>query len=167
MTEQDSGFARFTNAQLIRRMENAPDFGYDDEEAELTRRLKLGRQAWRWSGDFFRPRVEIYEQAVILDRTAEEWHTQLTTNEDGESTGHLATPASRYGRNSQECAWYAVAALAAYSADAHEPEGADAFLEYVMRRVVNDDEEVATFLREHQERIPEEVRQLINIQEER
>ncbi len=24
--------------QLIKRMENAPDFGYDDEEAEMTRR---------------------------------------------------------------------------------------------------------------------------------
>ena len=42
-------------------MENAEDFGYDDEEAELSRRLKLGGLAWRWSGDFFRPSVEIYK----------------------------------------------------------------------------------------------------------
>lgn len=54
-------YSGLSDAQLIRRMENAEDFGYDDEEVELSRRLKLGGLAWRWSGDFFRPNVEIYK----------------------------------------------------------------------------------------------------------
>ncbi|BAH33184.1 hypothetical protein [Rhodococcus erythropolis] len=54
-------FAGIPNAQLIRKMEKAQDFGYDDEEFELNRRLKLGGLAWRWSGDFYRPTVEVYK----------------------------------------------------------------------------------------------------------
>lgn len=54
-------FAGMSNAQIIRRMEQAEDFGYDDESVELNRRLKLGGLAWKWSGDFYRPQVEIYK----------------------------------------------------------------------------------------------------------
>lgn len=54
-------FAGVPNDRIIRRMEQAEDFGYDDESVELTRRLKLGGLAWRWSGDFYRPNVEIYK----------------------------------------------------------------------------------------------------------
>lgn len=43
-------------AALVARMERAPDFGYDDEEVELNRRLALEGKTWRWGvGD----RVEI------------------------------------------------------------------------------------------------------------
>lgn len=55
-------FAGMTDEQIIRRMERAEDFGYDDEAVELTRRLALGGLAWRWSGDFYHPRVEVYEE---------------------------------------------------------------------------------------------------------
>ncbi|MBW0286000.1 hypothetical protein ATN38_08030 [Rhodococcus sp. FH8] len=59
-TEIAAKFVGIPNAQLIRKMEHAQDFGYDDEEFELNRRLRLGGLAWRWSGDFYRPTVEVY-----------------------------------------------------------------------------------------------------------
>lgn len=62
-------FANMSNAQIIRRMEQAEDFGYDDEAVELNRRLKLGGLAWKWSGDFYRPKVEIYEPGGGEDGT--------------------------------------------------------------------------------------------------
>lgn len=56
----EARFAHLSDEALINRMNRAPDFGYDDEEVELTRRLKLGGLAWRWSQDMFNPRVEVY-----------------------------------------------------------------------------------------------------------
>lgn len=44
-------FAHLTTPRLIRRMENLPDFKYDDEAHELNRRLKKEGQTWRWKND--------------------------------------------------------------------------------------------------------------------
>lgn len=63
-------YTGLSDAQLIRRMENAPDFGYDDEEVELSRRLKLGGLAWRWSNDMFNPKVVVYKQTELPDEQA-------------------------------------------------------------------------------------------------
>lgn len=49
-----------STAALVRRMNSAPDFGYDDEAVELTRRLGAEGRDWRWSGSYTSPRVEIY-----------------------------------------------------------------------------------------------------------
>ncbi|QOH56209.1 hypothetical protein [Rhodococcus rhodochrous] len=54
-------FAGMSNAQIIRRMERSADFSTDDEEYELTRRTRLGGLAWKYSGDLYRPKVEIYK----------------------------------------------------------------------------------------------------------
>lgn len=62
-------FARFSDQQLIRRMERKPDFGCDDEEHELNRRLKLGGLAWRWSSDFYNPKVEVYSPETAPHQT--------------------------------------------------------------------------------------------------
>lgn len=56
----EAKFAHLSDEALINRMNQAEDFGYDDEEVELNRRLKLGGLAWRWSQDMFNPRVEVY-----------------------------------------------------------------------------------------------------------
>lgn len=159
----DGPFSHLSDEQLIRRIERAPDFGYDDESVELDRRLKPQRRAWRWSGDFHRPHVEVYEQAVIYDKTTEEWHEQLTTDEEGKPTGHLATPGSRYGRTASDCAWWAVAALSAYETD--DLEDAELFVDHAMSRAVNDDAEVLSFIREYQDRIPREVIDRIKLEE--
>jgi hypothetical protein len=52
-------FAHLATAQLIARMNCAPDFAYDDEEVELTRRLEPIGRDWRWT-QTAPPRVEIY-----------------------------------------------------------------------------------------------------------
>jgi hypothetical protein len=49
---------------LIRRIQNAPDFGYDDEAVELNRRLALRGQTWKWSEDFFNPSIVIVNTGV-------------------------------------------------------------------------------------------------------
>lgn len=50
-------FRRTTDADLIHRIESAPDFGYDDESYELNRRLGAVGLTWMWDGD----RVKVYE----------------------------------------------------------------------------------------------------------
>lgn len=52
-------FVGVATSRLIQRMEHAQDFKYDDEAVELNRRLAEQNQTWRWSGDFYNPRVEI------------------------------------------------------------------------------------------------------------
>jgi hypothetical protein len=39
---------RLSTAHLIRRMQSAPDFGYDDEAVELNRRLAVEGKTWKW-----------------------------------------------------------------------------------------------------------------------
>lgn len=53
-------FAGTSDAALIRKMERAPDFGYDDEAYELNRRLTLVGMAWKWSQKYGRDVVVIY-----------------------------------------------------------------------------------------------------------
>ncbi len=60
----EAQFRHLSDKRLIKQMENAPDFGYDDEERELSRRLALGGLAWRWSGDFYNPTVVVYRPEV-------------------------------------------------------------------------------------------------------
>jgi len=52
---------KLSNFALRLRMERAPDFSTDDEEIELTRRLKLEGLSWRWSNDMFDPKIEVYK----------------------------------------------------------------------------------------------------------
>lgn len=49
-------------------MNHAPDFGYDDEEVELTRRLKLGGLAWRWAQLNGKDVVEVYQPEAEAPR---------------------------------------------------------------------------------------------------
>ena len=62
--EQDiqAKFGHLSDERLMERMNKAPDFGYDDEEVELTRRLKLGGLAWRWADINGKERVEVYAE---------------------------------------------------------------------------------------------------------
>lgn len=61
LNQSPDPFAGRPDSYLIRRMERATDFGYDDEEQELTRRLSSQGKAWKWSDDFFNPKVIIYD----------------------------------------------------------------------------------------------------------
>lgn len=44
-------FRTVTTDALIRRIQRAADFGYDDEQYELNRRLKRDGLTWKWNGD--------------------------------------------------------------------------------------------------------------------
>ena len=56
-------FAGYTDGQIMRRMEAAPDFGYDDEAYELNRRLGAVGLTWRWSSQ---NKVLIYDPEEAL-----------------------------------------------------------------------------------------------------
>lgn len=62
---------------LIRRIERAADFGYDDEQYELNRRLRENGQTWRWKGD----RVEVIghrltQDDLRIDEVVREWEAE-------------------------------------------------------------------------------------------
>lgn len=84
-------FKSVTTDALIRRMERAADFAYDDESFELNRRLAKTGQTWKWDGD----RVVVYD----LPPTDEE-RIKLAIAEAGENGTIDATTAriiaSRY-----------------------------------------------------------------------
>lgn len=61
----ENAMAHFTDSQLIRRMESAEDFAYDDEAVELSRRLGERALDWKWSEDFYNPRVVVYDPAEV------------------------------------------------------------------------------------------------------
>ena len=48
-------------ASLRGRINRAPDFGYDDEAAELTKVLAKYGKAWKWGRDaYYNEVVEVY-----------------------------------------------------------------------------------------------------------
>lgn len=56
--------------QLIRTMEsNKPNI--DDETHDLTVRLRQQGKGWRFTRDFYNPKVEVFD----LDDAPEGWHT--------------------------------------------------------------------------------------------
>ncbi|MFC5937539.1 MULTISPECIES: hypothetical protein [Mycobacterium avium complex (MAC)] len=58
-------FATVTDKELIRRINRAPDFGYDDEAIELSRRLHERGRDWRWARNSHgHDVVEIFDMAT-------------------------------------------------------------------------------------------------------
>lgn len=56
-----SKFKNTSTKALIRKIEKAPDFGYDDEAYELSRRLKAKGKTWRWGESWNTPAFVIVE----------------------------------------------------------------------------------------------------------
>ena len=54
-------FAAVSTAEIIRRINRAADFGYDDEEYELNRRFAEQGLTWKWvRGDAGREVVDVF-----------------------------------------------------------------------------------------------------------
>jgi hypothetical protein len=54
-------FAGVSTSDIIRQINRAPDFGYDDEEYELNRRLAEQSLTWKWvRGESGRQVVEVF-----------------------------------------------------------------------------------------------------------
>lgn len=111
------------------------------------------------------------DTVLLHNRSLRDWHRHLTTNADGEPTGHLLCPTSRYGRTADDNAWWAIAAEAVYeSALGDEGEPTES-LEYLMGLAVNDSVDIATLVADYWFVIPavlhaqlgsyEDVKQLI------
>lgn len=95
------------------------------------------------------------------------WHKWLTTDEDtGEYTGHLLAPGSRYGRNAEDCAWWAVAAETIY-VDANGNDDAPKLsLGYFMGLAVNDSEHLADMVLEYWHAVPRPLRRMLGTKAE-
>lgn len=108
MERDPNPLAAVTNAELIRRIEHAEDFGYDDEQVELNKRLETEKKAWKWNGN----RVEVYDQYTLLDETVGFWHRQAVTGPlSDEFNPHRKVEGSRYGKTAGELGWFAVGSL--------------------------------------------------------
>jgi hypothetical protein len=80
------------------------------------------------------------ETYILSGRSLRDWHDFLTTDHyTGLPNGHLEAPASRYGGTGAECAWWAIAAHAAYSYAADDNNDAQQSMDYFMSLVVNGD----------------------------
>jgi hypothetical protein len=96
----------------------------------------------------------------ICGRSLNEWHTWLTTDPAGDPIGWQRTPGSRYGRNANSAAWWAIASHAAYSYttgqgwDQTETEDS---MKYMMSLSVNDDPSVVELVREFKDTLPTEL----------
>lgn len=81
-----------SDAALIRQMEAAPDFGYDDQEFELNRRLAKVGMNWKWVKDAHgRDAVEVYliapetvndESSPLLQDITDVWNQIKPTGPD-------------------------------------------------------------------------------------
>jgi hypothetical protein len=57
-------------ATLVRRIENAPDFGYDDEAVELNRLLAAEGKAWLWDDATVKIVTQAEYDALLAARRA-------------------------------------------------------------------------------------------------
>lgn len=98
----------------------------------------------------------------LFDRSLAEWHKWLTEDGEGEPTGYLATPCSRFGRNGDECAWWAVACAAIYE-DANGDAGVEPelLIDGYMGDAVNDSDGVLELVRTYYYAIPECLKPLL------
>lgn len=103
----------------------------------------------------------IEPEPQVEGRTLTMWHRFLTTR-DGEPTGHLETPGSRYGSTSNECAWWAVAALNAFDEYVDELE-ADLVAEDLMGLAVNNHESIAELVGESEHLLPQWLKDELDI----
>ena len=119
------------------------------------------------------PLPETLDTELLHGRSLADWHRWLVTDEvTGEDMSHLAAPCSRYGRNADECAWWAVAAEVIYVHAKGGDDEAEVALSYLMSLAVNDHGDLAELVDEYWYAVPdalkqqlgehEEVKQLIN-----
>jgi hypothetical protein len=94
-------------------------------------------------------------------RSLNEWHSWLTTYPGtGDPIHYGRTPGSRYGRDSNSAAWWAIAGHTAYSYATgqgwDEPQTEDS-MKYMMGLAVNDDPSVVELVREFKDTLPTEL----------
>ena len=105
---------------------------------------------------------ESLRSVEVHGKSLAEWHKWLTTDtETGEPTGHLQAPCSRYGRNGDECAWWAIACELIYVSANGADDEPETSLDFYMGFAVNDSEQVAYMVDDYYYAIPDCLREVI------
>jgi hypothetical protein len=102
----------------------------------------------------------------IGERSLSQWFLWLTHDEDGNPTGHLQVPCSRYGSTGADVAWWAIALGCVYQHGCGDPDDPGAAMDGYMGLCVNDQDGVAELLREFLYAVPPEVIALLGGEEE-
>lgn len=93
------------------------------------------------------PKPQTLQTVTMHGKSLADWHTWLVTDQEtGEPTGHLGAPCSRYGRNGDQCAWWAVAVEYVYTHCNGEDDVVDEALDHLMSLVVNDHDDVISLV---------------------
>ena len=97
----------------------------------------------------------------LAGRSLNEWHAWLTTYPGpGDPIHYERTPGSRYGRDANSAAWWAVAGHAAYSyatGQGWDETQTEDSMKYFMGLAVNDDPSVVGEVREFKDTLPSEL----------
>ena len=93
-----------------------------------------------------------------LGHSFDDWHHYLITDDDGIGRGDDATPCSRYGRDTETVAWWAIAGMWSFVTEAGEVEDLYGLLDELMGYAVNDNESVLTLVLDHWNELPEAIR---------
>lgn len=106
--------------------------------------------------------LETYQ---LEGRSLNDWHRWLTTDFNGKPAGHLRTPGSRYGRNSDDCAWWALAAEVVYI-EANGPDDVEAGLDGLMGLAVNDHDDIGTLVYDYWHVIPPALQAMLDVRDD-
>jgi hypothetical protein len=100
---------------------------------------------------------------VLGGRSLQAWHDFLTTDHyTGDPSGQLAVPSSRYGWDSNQCAWWAIAGYAAYSYATDDDNEAAQSMDYFMCLAVNDDPSLASLVSEFRWVVPTDLDEMLD-----
>lgn len=107
-----------------------------------------------------RPEASPLEAVELHGETLAYWHQWLTTDEaTGDPTGHLHAPCSRYGRNGEECSYWAIACEVIYVEANGQDDDPRLSLDYYQGLAVNDSDQVADLVVHNWYLLPRALRQ--------
>lgn len=131
--------------------------GDPDVHAAALEKLRQTAEAERETLDTWR----------LGERSLAEWHSYLCTDhESGEPTGHLIVPASRYGRFTNEVAWFPIAAVIIYEHANGPDEDVAGSLDALMEMAVNDHPDLEQLLKDYAYALPECLREHVELEDE-
>lgn len=103
------------------------------------------------------------EELEISGQSVASWHAWLCTTPEGEYRPDLGTPGSRYGRSSNDTAWYALsAAFLAEEISGVIPDDPEAAMDFAMSLSVNDYPSIAQIINDHWDRLPSALQDMLD-----
>lgn len=100
----------------------------------------------------------------IAEVSLRQWHGWLTTDQaTGEPAGDLQVPCSRYGRNSAEVAWWAIAAGYIYEEVSGPHDNPPEAMNFMMGLAVNSHEDIEYMVIEYWHALPDELKDQLDV----